>query len=156
MARLWRSAAAVGLVFLAVSSTVPSVDGAQPSRAEFVADAERICEVPVRKGLRLLYRGLSLEEDGAYVRAGKKVVRAGRLWLTMNRRLGKLEPPASDARLIEVWLTDSRRGFTNVVAGGKALKAKRLERSDRLLGRANRTVRRANEKVRPLGFDHCV
>lgn len=130
--------------------------GEPPSRAEFAEEADSICEVPYRKGLRLLGRGDAKADAGRYGPAGRKVVRAGRTFLRVNDRLSALVPPPADARLIEAWLAGTRKGSRQVVKAGRAYRAKRPDAARRLLDRSHRTTRRAHKKVAAIGFDFCA
>ena len=150
--------ALLATVLLGIS---PNASGAQdpsipPTREEFVAKADRICEVPYRKALRLIFVADRLADEGSYGRAGAKLVRASRHVLGVNRELSSLTPPPADARLIGVWLDGIRASYEKVRKAGKALKANRPGRGERLLARAKRGSARANEKVSGLGFDHCA
>ena len=128
---------------------------AAPTRAEFVEQADGICEVPYRKAVRLVDTGTALAEIDQLVRGGKKVLRAGRLFLRTNERLAALDRPTADANAIEAWLDGTRKGFQKVKKGGKAWKAKERRRGETLLERANRAVRRAGLRIQYLSFSHC-
>jgi hypothetical protein len=149
-------AALLALVVAAPSSALAAGTGSPPSRLQFVAAADDICEVPYRKGLRLLYRAGVLEGRGDLRSAGRKTMRAGRLFLGVNERVADLERPPADANLIEAWLNRAHEGFVQVVRSGRKLRTGRERSAARLLDRAQRTTRRANKKVAALGFDHCA
>jgi hypothetical protein len=146
------------VVVLALLAPSPAAlaQGEPPSRAEFVEAADDICEVPYRKGLRLLGRATISEQQGDFRSAGRKIQRAGRKFLGVNRRVSKLEPPTADETLVAAWLTGTRKGFKQTVKSGKAMERGSVRRSHRVLKRAQRTTRRANKKVAALGFNFCA
>ena len=148
--------ATLAALLAAAPAALAAGTGAPPSRAEFVDEADSICEVPYRKGLRLLGNADERADAGDYVPAGKKVVRAGRTFLGVNERLSNLVTPTADTRLIEAWLKGVREGSRLVVKAGKAYKRKRPKGAERLLDRSHRTTRRANKKVAALGFNFCA
>ena len=120
-------AALLALLAVAPPPRSRRAPGDPPSRAEFVEDADRICEVPFRKGLRLLGRADVQSGQGDYVPAGKKTIRAGRMFLEVNERIAAMTPPTADARLIEAWLNGTHDGFAQVVKSGRKLEGQAPE-----------------------------
>ncbi len=130
--------------------------GEAPTRPEYVAEADRICEVPYRKSIRTFAKADALKRDGDYVRGGKKTIRSGKYALEANERLEELVRPSADARLLGVWIDMNHDSFDQLVKAGKALKAKKPGKWETLVDRSRHTARRANKKVVGFGFNHCA
>ncbi|MGI8461546.1 MAG: hypothetical protein ACR2OC_07935 [Solirubrobacterales bacterium] len=156
MSRLAKATVTVAILVAVWPALAPAQTTTGPSREDFAAAADQICEQPYRKAFRRLNRAGRLKDRGFEVKAGKTLVGAGSVTLLALKRVGRLDRPVEDADRIARWLDEMRPGVRFLNKSGRALADHHPERSKRLLKKSNRKVRRAKRIVSDLGMEICA
>ncbi len=147
----------IGLAAIAISLVAPiaAADEAVPSREEYVAAIEPICEANTEANKRILKNVRSKVKAGKLTPAGRQFIRASEAFRSTLRAISAVpRPPADDARLLK-WF-----GALEIIEGrlrdvGKALldgdKIKATHETIRL----QRSGNAANNVGFVFGFSHC-
>jgi hypothetical protein len=142
-------AVVLAIVFAPVGSA-----SAAPTRAEYIAQADPICQATMDAERRAIGSGfLAPLRHGRLKVAGRKLRREFAAFAPGVEQLAALEPPAADAQLIASWVQDLRaqvplgNRVANTLIKGR-FPAKLLAR----LGKLNQTTQGL---VAGFGFQSC-
>lgn len=148
---------AIGLVVVAIALVVPiaGADEAVPTREEYVATIEPICEANSEANKRILRNVRSKVKAGKLRPAGNQFIRASEAFGSTLREISAVpRPPADDARLVR-WF-----GALEVIEGrlrdvGKALLERDKIKATHETIRLQRSGNAANNVGFIFGFDQC-
>jgi hypothetical protein len=150
------------IVFALAYLAVPAIAAAQgdyetdPTREQFVAQADPKCERANDKTARQFKPVRKLVRKGRYTAAGEKLIRGEKFQLELYDKLAKLDRPPADAKTIGRWLRTLEDGSRTWIKAGKDLKKKRFRAADTGLEEADAIFRKARKKVRGFGFSFCA
>lgn len=150
------------LAFVLACLALPALAGAQggydtdPTREQFVAEADPKCERANARSSRHFKRVEKLVRKERYRAAGAKLIRGEKIQLELYRDLGKIDRPPADARTIGRWLRTLEEGSRTSIGAGKDLKKKRFRAAGAGLEDAEKIFRKARKKVRGFGFSDCA
>jgi hypothetical protein len=148
---------------LAACLAVPAAAGAQgggydtdPTREQFVAQADPKCKRANKKSNKQFAPVRKLVRKGKYRAAGEKLIRGEEFQVKLYRKLRKLERPPDDAKRIGKWLRALEDGSDVWIDAGRDLKRKRFRAADAGLEEADEIFRKARKKVKGFGFRFCA
>jgi hypothetical protein len=148
------------VVLCLLSLLVPAGAAAQgyeePTRKQWVRDADEICERPYRRGNQIVDRFAKRAERERWVPAGKLLIRLGTLVLGVTDKVGELPRPAEDVEAIQTYLDGEERGAELFREAGRVLKRKKVRQAAKLLDRSDRIVTRSHKAVADFGLKECV
>ena len=141
---------------------LPAVAGAQggydtdPTREQFVAQADPKCKRANAKSNKQFKPVEKLVRKGKYKAAGEKLIRGEEYQLKLYRKLGELDRPPADATTIGKWLRGLKKGSKAWIGAGKDLKKKRFKAVGAGLDEAEKEFKKARKKVKGFGFEYCA
>jgi hypothetical protein len=148
---------AAGVALSLAMSTMALGQGyEEPTRKQWVRQADRICEDPYQRGNRLVDRFGDRTERERWVPAGEILVRLSKLILNVTDRVGELPRPSADVDAIQKYLDGEQRGAELFKEAGRVLKRKKVREAARLLDRSDRVVTRGHEAVDDFGLKKCI
>jgi hypothetical protein len=140
---------------VAVSASAEILPGAIPTRAEYVAEVEPICEKntaankPILKAARKKVNAKNLKGAGAdFFKVAANFGRA-------LKSIEGVPRPTEDSARLEKWFTFLKTVQTNLHAVGKALKEENKVRASHEKIRAERSSNAANNVSFVFGFKSC-
>ena len=145
--------ASLTLVLVAASSALALQGG--PTRADFVAGADKICRKHQRDANPSLRRGQRLVADRKYRQGAEQYLRGIEVLRGIRAVRGVPHPQADDAR-IDRWIDGELKALTLASRGWKAVKKRAFGRAERLLAKSERTHGRSHRPVRGFRFEHCT
>jgi hypothetical protein len=126
-----------------------------PTRAEYVAQVEPICEKNTEANKRILKGTRSKVKQGKMPAAGGQFIRASEAFgKTVQRLVAVPRPPADDARLLK-WFRFLRIVKTNLRKVGVALKKENRVLANHEAIRAERSANAANNVGAVFSFRYC-
>jgi len=139
----------------AVSASAAILPGANPTRPEYVAEVEPICEKntdankPILKAARRKVNARNLKGAGAdFFRVSDNFGKA-------LKSIEAVPRPAEDSARLEKWFTFLKTVQTNLRKVGKALKEENKVRASHEKIRAERSSNAANNVSFVFGFRSC-
>lgn len=147
---------------LALALAIPVTAAAQggyetnPTREEFVAQADPRCERANDKTARQFKPVRKLVRKGKYRAAGEKLIRGEEFQLELYGKLAKLDRPPADAKTVGRWLRTLEDGSRTWIKAARDLKKKRFRAADAGLEEADAIFRKARKKVKGFGFSFCA
>lgn len=148
------------IALLAAVATLLLVAGAGaeetgPSRAEYVSQAEPICEANTVANKRILKNVQAKARSGKLKEAGAQFIHASAAFgSTVDKLSAVPRPPEDDTRLSR-WLDQLRIVQTNLRGLGKALKAEDRIRAAHERIRVERSANAANNVSFAFEFRYC-
>lgn len=148
------------IALLAAAVTLLLVVGASaeetgPSRAEYVSQAEPICEANTVANKRILKNVQAKVRNGKLKEAGAQFIHASAAFgSTVDKLSAVPRPPEDDARLLR-WLDQLRIVQTNLRGLGKALKAEDRIRAAHERIRVEHSANAANNVSFAFEFRYC-
>jgi hypothetical protein len=128
----------------------------EPTRRQWVRDADDICEGPYKRGNKLVGRFSRKAENERWGPAGEILIRLSKIVLGVVERVGDLDRPSADAREIDRWLDAEERGAELFRKAGKELKRDKVRSAAELLERSDRIVAKGQEQVSDFGLRKCI
>lgn len=145
---------AAGMFALLFAAAAPA-DELVPTREEYVARVEPICEKNTEVNNRILKGARSKVKRGKLPLAGRQFLRASRAFAkTLRKIVAVPRPPEDDARLRK-WLKFLRIVKTNLRKIGVALKHEDRIRANHEAIRAERSGNAANNVSSIFPFRYC-
>jgi hypothetical protein len=153
-----RASLAVALVLapLLLSSASFGQGYEEPTRKQWVREADNVCEKPYQRGNRLVDRFAKRADRERWVPAGRILVRLSKLILGVVERVGELDRPPADEEAILKWLDAEERGAELFKEAGRKLKREKVRRAAKLLDRSDRIVTKGQKAVKGFGLRECV
>jgi hypothetical protein len=150
-------AAIAAAVLLGVAAQAAAQGGyEEPTRKQWVRQADRICEQPYKEGNRIVDRFRELAERERWVPAGRLLMRLGKLVLGVTDRVGELARPPADDEAIQTYLGGEERGAELLKEAGQVLRRKKVRQAAKLLDRSDRIVTRSHKAVDDFGLRECI
>jgi hypothetical protein len=143
------------LASLAVSLVSASSALAQPTREQYIAQADPVCQASMQAQSNALGGFVTDVKHGRLKKAARKFRRAGALLSVGIDQLAALEAPPADAPLLGDWLASLRNEVSAVNRFAKALAGanlKQLRKADKQLIRA---IDNSTGIVAAFGFQVC-
>lgn len=149
---------ALAAALLAIPAAAAAQDGYEtdPTREQFVAEADPLCKKANAKTARIFKPIEKLVRKGELRAAGRKLIRGERIQLRLVGRLSEIDRPPADASTIGSWLRLTKRGIRTSIEAGRELKREKLRRAARTLDRADELFKKGARKVRGFGFKYCA
>lgn len=151
-----RARFAVLALCLAAFAILASAAAAEaPTRAQYVAELERICE-PGSKATQRAVHGVRADvRSERFHIAGTKFAKAERIFSHTVRAISTVPRPPADARTLARWFADLNREEVYLGRIAAALHVSKLPRFQRALTDFVHQGNRANNAVISFGFDYC-
>jgi hypothetical protein len=150
------------IALLSVLAVLPALAAAQdegydpdPTREQFVAQADPKCKKANKKSNKEFKPVEKLVKKGKYKAAGEQLIRGEEYQLKLYKKLGKLDRPPRDAKTIGKWLRGLKGGSKTWIGAGKDLKKKKFRAAGAGLEDAEKAFKKANKKVKGFGFQYC-
>jgi hypothetical protein len=130
--------------------------GAEPTRADYVAQVEPICAANTDANTEILEGARSKVKKGKYRAASRQFAKAAAAFSKTIGQLTAVPQPSADAPTLARWLAYLRleAGYLGKVA--KALKAEQLGKAQGFVVRLSRNANLANDTVAGFGFRECL
>jgi hypothetical protein len=129
---------------------------AEPTRPEYVATAEPICEANTVAN-RAILRGTREDiRDGKLKRAGGKFQRAARALEEAIKSLERLTQPPEDAGILARWFDRLNEEAALLDRVAKRLKTGKAAGVGRYVLEMRHTANKANNVVLTFGFEYCL
>jgi hypothetical protein len=145
---------AIAAVVLAAGASLALAE--ETTRADYKAAAEPICKANSEANEHILKGVRGKVKKGKLAPAGRQLIRAA---AALRRTLVQLKaiprPTADESRLAE-WLKSVGEEAALLQQTGKALKAGKRNRAERLQAQLYSKARLANAIVLPFGFRYCL
>jgi hypothetical protein len=141
---------------LPVAASGQGYEDPEPTRREWVRQADDICEEPYRKGNRLVDEFEKLAKKERWARAGGILIRLGKIVLRVVDEVAELPRPPADAKEIRTFLEGEERGAELFKKAGRALKREKVREAARRLDRSERIVTRSQKSVKNFGLRECI
>lgn len=150
-----KTLALIGVAALGVSATAAPAAAAEPTRAEYVAQVDPICEQNTLANKRILKGVQSKVRNDKLRVAGKQFIRASEEFGEAMKDIAAVpRPPADDARLVK-WFGFLGKVKTNLRMIGKALKEGNEVKAVHERIRVERSSNAANNVSFIFGFTYC-
>jgi hypothetical protein len=145
-------------ISLALSGTAAAAPRGyeEPTREEWVRQADRICEQPYKRGNRLVDRFEKLAERERWGPAGRILNRLGKIVLRVTDEVEELARPPADDEAIQVFVDGEQRGARLHKKAGRVLKREKVRKAAKLLDRSDRASTQAHRAVEDFGLRHCA
>lgn len=145
----------LGVAALGVATTVAPAAGDDPTREEYVAQVDPICEQNTLANKRILKGVQAKVNNGKLKAAGEQFIRASEEFgVTMNEIEAVPRPAADDARLVK-WFGFLGKVKTYLHMIGKALKEENRVKAVHERIRVERSSNAANNVGFVFGFTYC-
>jgi len=147
---------AVVALLLAILFVTVSVAHASSTRAEYIAQADPICqgtEAAERRALGPKGTVLRLLKHGRYKEAARRYRNNTAAFAAGIEQLGALEPPPADAQLIGTWVQMLRKQIP--VANRATAAMARGRPIDKFLRRLGSMNADTHSRVATFGFQYC-
>jgi hypothetical protein len=128
----------------------------EPTRGQWVTQADSICKESGRKAKRLLDSIFQAGRKGKVVLAGRRLIRLGRLLLRVVGDVRAVPRPPEDANAIERALDIATRSNRLAIASGRAFTDRKVARGNALYRRGIRVGRKSAKPMKDFGLKHCV
>jgi hypothetical protein len=128
----------------------------EPTRRQWVREADMICEKPYKRGNRLINRFEELADRERWAPAGRLLIRVGKLVLGVVDQVAEVPRPPADAGAIQKYLDGEERGAELFKKAGRELVRKEVRQAARLLDRSDRIVTRSHKAVDDFGLKECI
>jgi hypothetical protein len=149
-----RSAIASALCLLAVTLSAVAA-AAEPTRAEYAAQLERICK-PGSEATQRAVRGMRSDVRSERLRlAASKFAKAKRIFGGTVNSISKVPRPAADRAILARWFAALGRETDYLGRTAAALRAEDIARFQRVSGKFFQQGSRANNVVVSFGFNYC-
>jgi hypothetical protein len=129
---------------------------AAPTRAEYVAQLEPICQANTQANSRILKGARHRVKTDQLAKASKQFTRATAAFATTVDQMAAVEQPSSDLATLSDWFGRLRREVTLLRGNTTQLKHGNADRAQRLAVRLNQNSRSANDVVVGFGFNYCL
>ena len=153
---------AVAVILLAILVVAVPPAQAASTRAEYVAQAEAICQVPGHQLFKLdqqvkkLGKRQDLRPSQAAVRYGKIMGRLANIEGVILTQLGTLTPAPGDEATVAAWLQGEQASKGLLDRAARAGKHGKLRQFIGLLNQGLTTAKQADQIVASFGFRSCV
>ena len=155
MRRAKGTLAAIGVAALGVTAMVAPAAGEGPTREEYVAQVDPICEQNTLANKRILKGVQAKVNTGKLKAAGEQFIRASEEFGVAMREIEAVpRPAADDARLVK-WFGFLGKVKTYLRMIGKALKEENRVKAVHERIRGERSSNAANNVGFVFGFDYC-
>lgn len=149
--------ARAGLIVGAMAAlALPSAASAETTRAEYVAQAEPICQANTTASIKILEGVRAKVKKGKFKQAGGQFLRASRAFGATVNQIAAIPQPSADAATLATWIKYLRLETTYLRKIGKALKAEKGSKAQGFVIRLSRNANLANDTVASFGFNHCL
>jgi hypothetical protein len=143
-----------GLAVLALA--VPAGAAEAPTRPEYVAHLERICE-PDSKATQRAVRGTRVDvRSESFRRAAAKVAKARRIFSGTVRSISRVPRPAADRGTLARWFAALKREARALARTASSLRAEDIARFQRVWADFIHEGNKANNVVVSFGFNYCA
>ncbi len=150
-----KTLAVIGVAALGVTAAVAPAAGEGPTREEYVAQVDPICEQNTLANKRILKGVQAKVNNGKLKAAGDQFIRASEEFgATMKEIEAVPRPAADDARLVK-WFGFLGKVKTYLRMIGKALKEENRVKAVHERIRVERSSNAANNVGFVFGFDYC-
>jgi hypothetical protein len=140
---------------LALSAVMVSSAVAAPTRAEYIAQADPICQTTNERGVRAIRGQAKDVTSGRYKQAARKHVRLIRIFAAGVSQLAVLQPPDADAALIGSWIQSLQAQIPLAKRITKPLARGHIPKASRILKRLTRLSDETKAMIRDYGFQFC-
>jgi len=146
--------AAIVLVLAAAASA--SAQATEPSRAEYVAQLERLCK-PGSEATQRAVRGFRADVRSERLRlAGAKLAKAQRIFAGTVSSISRVSRPEADRATLARWFTALQRETIYLGRTVAALRAEDVARFQRVSADFIHEGNKANNVVVSFGFNYCA
>jgi hypothetical protein len=136
----------------AATSTTPP----RPTRAEYVASAEKICAANKRRTNKLVIAANQMTEQGDTKTAGAKVVKAAAVFGKGVEAVGGLKRPKSDRAVLRHWLQSEQVDVELFRKLGKTLATGKADKVTKVSAAVTQHGKQSNAIVAGFGFHSCL
>jgi hypothetical protein len=146
-------AAGIALVVLALSAPAAQ---AEPTRAEYVAQLEPICQANTEAN-QTLVAGIQRKVLNLKLRpAGRQFSRAARAFSVAVDQVGAVPPAPPDAPAVAAWIASLRVDGSYLYRIATLWKKRRGYRAEGAIIQLSRHALRTNQLVAGWGFNYCI
>jgi hypothetical protein len=149
--------ALVSLALIAALASAPAARAtAEPTRAQYVAQLEKICK-PGSEATERAVRGMRSDIRAERLRvAADKFSKARRIFAGTVNSISKVPRPASDRDTLARWFAalDREQSYLGQIV--TALRAEDIPRFQRIQGQFAQQGSKANNVVVSFGFNYCA
>jgi hypothetical protein len=139
----------------ALALLAPAAAAEAPTRSQYVAELERICE-PGSKATQRAVRGVRADVKAERFRlAGAKFAKARRIFAHTVRGISTVPRPPADAGTLARWFAYLNREKVYLGRIAAALATEKIPRFQRALTDFFHQGNRANNAVISFGFNYC-
>jgi hypothetical protein len=153
-----RSAVAIlagtGVALLCLAMAIPAA-ALGPSREEYVASVEPICQANTEANERILAGAKGEVRHGQLDQAAARLAAAGRALAVTLRELRAVPEPSADRPRLEIWLGYARTEAELFARAAAQLRADKKYAAESTVLRLNNNATLANNKVLEFEFDYC-
>jgi hypothetical protein len=140
---------------VAVSANAEILPGAVPTRDEYVATVDPICQKNTNSNKPILKQARKNVKKDMLPAAGANFLRVSKNFGRSLRAIRAVPRPTADNARLEKWFKFLSRVKANLSKIGKALKEKNRVKASHEKIRAERSSNAANNVSFIYGFDHC-
>lgn len=152
-----RVASGLAIVLCTLAVPTAATAGGEPTRADYVRQADAICKPANERSQALFDRGDRLIERGRESAGANLFIRAYRDLIDVARdELRRLPPPPADARRVDRWLDLEIAAAATLVKGWRQFKKGDIERAIELGVRGERLHDRAHRAIKGFDFRSCA
>jgi hypothetical protein len=155
MRRLRRLTAVAATALALILAAVAVSAAAEPTRAEYVAQLERICK-PGSEATQRAVRGMASDIRAERLQlAATKFAKANRIFAHTVSSISTVPRPAADKSTLSRWFAALGRETDYLGRSAAALRAEDIPRFQRVSGRFFQEGSKANNVVVSFGFNYC-
>jgi hypothetical protein len=151
-----RAAAVVSMMVGMVLVSPPVGMGGELSRADYVERAESICKSMTAITIPMVKRAEREFKKNEIGIAGRRFIRAARIYDSSRARIQKIPKPPTDAAELTRWLELLKTQTAFLRKTGQALKQGQRAKAQGFQARFVHNGNLANDTVLGFGFDHCL
>jgi hypothetical protein len=156
MAGRARQAAAIGLSALILTFGAASPARAETTRADYIAQAEPICQANTNANRHILKGAKARAKAGKLGAAGRQFTRAASAFGATVDQIAALPQPTDDSQILAQWIGYLRLESSYLGKVAVALKHRQGGKAEGFAIRLNRNANLANQVVTGYGFSSCL
>jgi hypothetical protein len=153
-------AALASVALLAVLAAIAAPASAQeeyePTREQWVEQADAICKQPYQRGNRLVKRFEGEVEKRRLGRAGTFLIRISKIILKVHDGVAEVPRPPADEEAIGAYLNGQKKSGRRTRRAGKLLMQRKIRFAAKLLRKADRASTKGSKAVADFGLRHCL
>ncbi len=153
-----RMTLAVALLVLPLLLSSVAIGGGyeEPTRRQWVRQADDICEKPYKRGNKLVDKFSKRADNERWGPAGEILIQLSKIVHGVIERVAELDSPPADTRPINRWLSAEDRGAHLFEEAGRKLKREKVRKAAKLLDKSDRIVTKGQKQVKDFGLRKCI